>query len=326
MQQTLNSQTQRASVWVWLGLAALAAFLFLPGLGGYDLWAPDEPRFGQVAREMLASGNWIVPHVNNQVYTDKPPLYFWLIALLALLQGGEVSAFIGRLPSAVAGIGGVLATFAIGRRLYGRRAGALAGIVLAVSVIYLHQARNAQLDMLMSAFVFLAMWGFVVCWQSDAPRPAAAATFWAAMALGTLSKGPPAFIVALGAVLVFLGVRREMRLFKRLYPLRGFLLFAAIVLAWLVPMNRMIPKAQAEDLLLGQTIVRFFAADHHEQPFWFFLQSIPHQFLPWIVFLPSAEARRTGAARTPGARPPCAVGRRFGRRLRRALWRPDARL
>jgi 4-amino-4-deoxy-L-arabinose transferase-like glycosyltransferase len=278
----------RSQPWAWLGLAALTALLYLPNLGAYDLWAPDEPRFGQVAREMLMSGNWIVPHVNNQVYTDKPPLYFWFIALLALLQGGEVTALAGRLPSALAAIGGVLVTFAIGRRLFNRAVGLIGAIVLASTMVYLYQARTAQLDMLLSFFCFLAVWAFVVCYQSERPRPLTAVVFWAAMALGTLTKGPPGFIVPLGTALVFLGVRGEMRLFRRLYPVAGFLVFAALVLAWLVPMNLMIPKAKSQDLLFTQTIVRYFSAQGHRQPFYYFLLAFPKWFMPWTLFLPSA--------------------------------------
>jgi len=279
---------REGSPWAWIGLAALAAVLYLPNLGAYDLWAPDEPRFGQVVREMLASGDWIVPRVNNEIYTDKPPLLFWIVALLALLQGGEVTALIGRLPSAVGAIGGVLVTFDLGRRLFNRRVGVLGAVVLSVTFVYMYQARNAQLDMLLSFFCYVAVWAFVVCYQSEHRRPGAAMLFWAAMALATLTKGPPGFIVPLGGVLTFLAIRREMRLFGRVYPVRGLVLFVVIVCAWLIPMNLSIPKRGTQDLLITQTIIRYFAATHHEEPWYFFGKVLSYDFLPWTVFLPSA--------------------------------------
>ena len=77
----------------------LAALLFLWNIWGYDLWAPDEPFFGEGAREMVVDGQWAVPHVNGMVTTDKPPLFFWLIAILSLPLG-KVTSLTARLPSA----------------------------------------------------------------------------------------------------------------------------------------------------------------------------------------------------------------------------------
>ena len=79
----------------------LAALIFICNIWGYDLWAPDEPFFGEGAREMLVDGHWIVPHINGVVNTHKPPLFFWLIALFSI-PFGEVLSFTARLPSVLA--------------------------------------------------------------------------------------------------------------------------------------------------------------------------------------------------------------------------------
>src|SRR3972149_9064560 len=65
----------------------LAGVLFLWKLWGTDLWAPDEPYFAEGAREMVVDGRWAVPHVNGVVTTDKPPLFFWLLAVFSLPFG-----------------------------------------------------------------------------------------------------------------------------------------------------------------------------------------------------------------------------------------------
>jgi len=65
----------------------LATLLFICNIWGYDLWAPDEPFFGEGAREMVVDGQWLVTHVNGKVNTHKPPFFFWLIALLSLPFG-----------------------------------------------------------------------------------------------------------------------------------------------------------------------------------------------------------------------------------------------
>ena len=80
----------------WL-LAALVLALFLPGLGSRDLWNPDEPRYAEVAREMVATGEFFVPHLNGRLYSEKPPLQFWAIAFFSLFTGGvdETAARLG---------------------------------------------------------------------------------------------------------------------------------------------------------------------------------------------------------------------------------------
>src|SRR4030043_306099 len=96
-------------------LAIFGGILFFSYLGGWDLWNPDEPRYAQVAREMAEDGNWILPRLNNRIYPDKPPVFFWLIAMSYALSG-EVNSFSARSPSALAGILGILLTYFIGRK------------------------------------------------------------------------------------------------------------------------------------------------------------------------------------------------------------------
>ena len=82
-------------------LVIFTGFLFVFDLGNRDLWAPDEPRYAQVAREMLENKNFILPHLNGEVYPDKPPLLFWLIDLFSI-PFKTVTEFSARLPSALA--------------------------------------------------------------------------------------------------------------------------------------------------------------------------------------------------------------------------------
>ena len=91
-------------------LVLVAALACVVGaLSARDLWAPDEPRYGQVAREMLASGDWLVPHVNGAPYAEKPPLYYWVAAALSA-PGGRVTAITARLAAALLAAGAVWLT------------------------------------------------------------------------------------------------------------------------------------------------------------------------------------------------------------------------
>ena len=112
-----------------VGLLALAAALFIANTWGYDLWPPDEPRFAEVAREMMQSGNYLAPTVNNLPYKEKPPLLFWAISA-ASLPFGDVNEFTARVPSALGGVITVLLTYLLARRLYGQKIAVWSALIL----------------------------------------------------------------------------------------------------------------------------------------------------------------------------------------------------
>ena len=105
-------------------LVGFCFFLYFLNLGRWDLWNPDEPRYAQVAREMVNGGDWILMHCNGKMYADKPPLFFWLIAFFSFVWQG-FSSFSVRFPAALFGTLTVLLTFFLGRSLYSSRTGFL---------------------------------------------------------------------------------------------------------------------------------------------------------------------------------------------------------
>ena len=147
------------------GAALLLLFgtLLLYGLrlGNLDFWAPDEPRYGAIAEELRSyrhgAEGLVLLHLNDAPYTQKPPLYFWLAAL-AGTPGERVTEWAARLPSAIAGLGGVALTAFIGRRLLANpMLGLLAAGMLATSFRFVFTARRAQLDVLLTGFELIAI-------------------------------------------------------------------------------------------------------------------------------------------------------------------------
>src|SRR5689334_16314285 len=110
------------SRWGAAGAAALSVFfLYFFRLGGTPLLDPDEPVYGQIAREMVRSGNWLTPHLAGRPWFDKPPLFYWAsAAAMRALGPTELAA---RLPSAVAAVLLTALVFGLGRRFFGRAAG-----------------------------------------------------------------------------------------------------------------------------------------------------------------------------------------------------------
>ncbi|MFL6290438.1 MAG: ArnT family glycosyltransferase, partial [Thermoanaerobaculia bacterium] len=266
-------------------LALLGALLFLPGLGSRDLWNPDEARYAEVAREMRLEGSWSVPRLNGQVYTQKPPLLFWLILASSFLTGGvgEISA---RIPSALAAIGTILLVFRLGERLFNRRAGWIAAGAFATCFKILWQGRFGQIDMLLTFLVALGVWFWVRGYTEN--RPGLYPLFFVATGLATLAKGPAGFLPPLLAIVAFLLITKDRAELRRMRIGIGFLIWAAVVLAWLIPAGLSGGREYLDQIVFRQNVTRYADPWHHFQPWYYYLTVIPAEFFPWSFLLPTA--------------------------------------
>jgi len=277
--------TTRWHIPVLLGLATL---LFFTNLGTHDLWPPDEPRFAEVAREMLGSGDYLAPHVNGQPYKEKPPLLFWAIAA-ASAAAGEVTAFTARLPSALAGLIVVLCTYALAARLYGARVAFWSGLVLATTSRFWWQARVGQIDMLLTACLAVALLCFLL-WQ-DARRTRWLVAFYAAAAVAVYAKGPVGIVFPLLMIFAFYWRQKDER--RETHWLIGTLAVAALIAVWLIPARMAVADVATESAsasiasnLFRQTIGRFFLGVSKAQPPWYYVKTLVVDLMPWTLFLP----------------------------------------
>ena len=156
------------------------------GLGLRDPWPPDEPRFALVAQDMLRTGDWLIPRVGGDLYADKPPLFFWLIAAATSLTGSLRVGFL--LPSLLAGLGTLLLTYDLLRRVRGREVGLAAAFVLLLTFQFVWQARQAQIDAVLCFFTTLSLYGLL---RHHCLGPARGwyLVGWAAAGLGVITKG-----------------------------------------------------------------------------------------------------------------------------------------
>lgn len=272
-------------------LALLGALLFLPGLGSRDLWNPDEARYAEVAREMHLSGSYAVPRLNGDVYTQKPPLLFWLIIASSFLTGGagDIGELSSRLPSALAAIGATLLVFRIGERLFNRRAAWIAAGAFATCFKILWQGRFGQIDMLLTFLVTLGVWFWVRGYTEG--RPGLYPLFFVATGLATLAKGPAGFLPPLLSIVAYLAIspdRRDRTELRRLRIGLGLLVYAAVVLAWLIPAGLSGGREYLDQIVFKQNVTRYADPWHHFQPWYYYLTLIPAEFFPWSFLLPTA--------------------------------------
>ncbi len=309
-------------------LLALCFVLYFVNLGQWDLWNPDEPRYAQVAKEMVIGGDWILMHFNGRIYPDKPPFFFWLIAFSAYLWGG-FSSFAVRFPSALFGTFAVLITFLIGKRLYSSRTGFLAGLVLATSLEFAYLSTRANIDATLTFLTTASLYCFFKWYQDHLPHPSPLPQreredvvasplpqreredvvasplpqrerenrrsfiiygFYISMALATLAKGPVGFILPLLVSLTFLVIQRDWNGLRRMKLIQGMILFVIIVLTWYVPALLKGGKEYFDETIMLHTVDRFAKGSSHIRPFYYYFYNFPADFMPWIFFLPAAIA------------------------------------
>jgi 4-amino-4-deoxy-L-arabinose transferase-like glycosyltransferase len=268
--------------------------LYFLNLGQWDLWNPDEPRYAQVAREMVNGGDWILMHFNGKIYGDKPPLFFWMIALSSYLWGGFTS-FSARFPSAFFGTLTVLLTFLIGKGLYSSRMGFLSGFVLATSLEFTYLSTRANIDTTLTFFTTASLLCFFqwYLWSKEEKsrnkkiKDLSIYGLYIGMALATLAKGPVGFILPLFVSLIYLIVQRDWKGIRGMRILTGMLLFVAIVLSWYLPAVFSAGKAYLQETLFKHTVDAYVKGWTHVRPIYYYLYNFPVDFLPWVFFLPA---------------------------------------
>ncbi len=282
----------RASWTDLLWLFALALLLIATGIGLRDPWPPDEPRFALVARDMVATGDWLLPRVGGQPYADKPPLFFWLLASGLEATHSLRIAFL--LPSLLAAFGCVALVYDLGRRLWNREAGLAGALALLFTVQFVWQARQAQIDATLCFWTTLSLYGLLRHLLLG-PSWRWYTIGWAAAGLGVITKGV-GFLALL--ILVPFAMLRDPRWQPRKSSgggarwLLGPLAFVAAISIWLAPMliaasDDPALAAYRDEILFEQTIQRYGNAWHHRQPFWYFLvEVIPALWLPLTLLMP----------------------------------------
>lgn len=282
----MNCHFRRSLVFLIL-IILISGVLFLAGLGNRGLWSPDETRYIAVSKEIIESGDWVSLRRNGEIYAQKPPVFFWLMAISSLLLRG-FSEFSARLPSALAGIGGAIITYLFALRLFNERIAALSSLILISSIAYLAAARWVILDVVSTFFILSSIYLLYIGFNRSDLRFRVYLPAFVLMAVGTLTKGPIGIILPLLVMGSYAFHKKEMRsLFgKELFA--GFILFILMVAVWLIPACIKGGQAYTKELLLRQIFGRFLEAFDHREPFYFYLIRFPLGFMPWIVFFPSA--------------------------------------
>jgi len=261
-------------------LAGFCAFLFFYGMGQFGLIGADEPRYAQVAREMLERRDWITPTLDGHAWLEKPPLYYWQAMLAYSVLG--VTDVAARLPAAIDATLLVIAVYLFFRR-FRRGVEIDAALITASCAGVIGFAHAASMDMALAATFSIGMLAWWA-WHESETR-VYLALFYCCIALGMLAKGPVAPFLAAAVIVVFAAMVRELRLVVKSLWLPGILLFCVVALPWYIAVQMHNPQFFRE-FILQHNLARF-SSDlyHHRQPFWYYLPVTALALAPWTVFV-----------------------------------------
>jgi 4-amino-4-deoxy-L-arabinose transferase-like glycosyltransferase len=264
----------------WLLLAGFCGFLFFFGLAFFGLIGADEPRYAQVAREMLARHDWISPTLGGKPWLEKPPLYYWQAMLAYRIFG--VSDWAARLPSAMDATLMVVVIYLFLQRF--RPGFQLDGALMTASAAgIIGFARAASTDMPLAATFTVALLAWFAWYENESRR--FLALFYCFLALGMLAKGPVAPLLAAVIIVIFAAVTSDYRVLGRTLWVPGILLFCAVVLPWHIAVQIKNPEF-FRVFILQHNLARFGTnLYHHPEPFWYYVPVTLLGLIPWTVFV-----------------------------------------
>ena len=267
----------------WLVIAV--AVIWFSNLEYRKLIKPDEGRYAEIPREMVASGDWVTPRLNDLKYFEKPPLQYWTTAAAYEVFGEH--QWTSRLWAALTGFAGILLVWFAGLRLFGREAANYAAILLGSSMLYALMAHINTLDMGVTFFITLGIVGLLFG-QSAADKNKQRNWMllaWAALALAVLSKGLMGLVLPGAALFIYMVVQRDFSVLKRMHWLSGLAVFLLITAPWFY----LVMKANPE------FFQKFFIYEHYTrfttkelgryQPWYYFVPILLLGMLPWTLLM-----------------------------------------
>ncbi len=264
--------------------AVLAALGWFALLGHRDLIDPDEGRYAEISREMVASGDWLTPRLNGFKYFEKPALQYWATAVSFELLGESNSA--ARIWPALTGFLCALFVWFTAARLYGREAGFAAFIITLNYPLFVAMGQIITLDMAVAAFMVVAVCSLTLaqsCRHEPTPLRNWMLVAWAACALAVLSKGLIGMVLPGGAVVCYSLWQRDWSLWKNLHLGKGLLLFAAITAPWFIAVSLKNPEF-APFFFIHEHFARFTSNVHQrEGAVWYFVPLLLIGTLPWLA-------------------------------------------
>ncbi len=269
----------------WLAvLVAVIVLVWFANLDARRLIRPDEGRYGEIAREMAATGDWVTPRLNGLKYFEKPPLQYWLTAAAFRVFGPD--EWTARWWPATSGALCVLLVWFTGRRTLGRPAGDYAGLVCVSMLWTVANGHLNTLDMGLTFFLTGALCAFLIAEHPDTSRAARGwwvLLAWAACAGAVLSKGLVGLVLPGGAIAGYVLITRDWAMLRRIRLLPGLAILLVLCAPWFVAVSVANPEFP-DFFFVREHFQRYLTPVHRRsEPWWFFLPLLVAGTLPWTL-------------------------------------------
>jgi len=278
---TKEKWSRKSQFGVGLLLLAVSCVALLSNLG-YSLFEPDETRYSQIALNMHETGDFLVPRLDGEPYLDKPPLLYWLSEISYRVMG--VNELAARLPTALAALLTVLATYVFGRRLLGDRAAAIGAVLLLLSSGFFFASRFVMMDSLLTLFTTVGLLSGAIALNSIRHS-----LFWWVLAgiacgLGILTKGPVAGVICVPPLLASAWLTRNTQVLRPRVVLALLLPMLIISVPWFLVISSN-QQEFSSHFFWTHHIERFFHAFNHQQVWWFYIPVLAIALLPGSLLL-----------------------------------------
>jgi 4-amino-4-deoxy-L-arabinose transferase-like glycosyltransferase len=272
---------RRKETWFLGALVVASGFILFFNLWARSLQNHGYLKYAEIAREMIRLGDWVVPHYNGEIFVDKPPLLFWLIAIPSSIYG-SVTPLLARLPSFFSAWVGVVVIFLWAKKAYGTNlSGLVAAGTLLSSYQYFFEARLAKTDMLLCCLILLALYCFYLGYgEASRRRYVLHGLSFLFMGLGGLTKGPTVAFLPFLVITVFLFKERRVKMLIGREFILGYLIFALTSLPWPLLFVHRVGFDQAVSVFKATSILT------RKEPIYFYFLQIWVRFAPWSVLLP----------------------------------------
>lgn len=259
---------------LFLGLSWFADIQFR------DITHTDEGRYAEISREMVVSGDWLTPRLNDFKYFEKPPLHYWITAAAYEVFG--LHNWTARLWTELAGFLTILLTAYAGYRLFDKETGLLAGILLAANTYFYLIGHLNVLDTGLSFFMTLTLVAFLLAQTEQEHYRRWMLIAWASAAAALLTKGLIAIVLPGGVFVLYSLLRRDLAIWRRLYFWPGLALFLLISVPWFVMVSLANPEFP-HFFFIHEHFERFTSKVHQRvEPWWYFLAFMLLAILPWL--------------------------------------------
>jgi len=270
----------------WFLLLLAMVVIWFGNIEYRKLIEPDEGRYAEIPREMVVSGDWVTPRLNDLKYFEKPPLQYWATAAAYTVFGEH--QWTSRLWTALTGFAGLLLVWFAGTRLFGCAAGRYAALLLGSSLLYALMGHINTLDIGVTFFITLGIVALLLA-QREGEDARIRRNWmwlaWAALGLAVLSKGLMGLVLPGAALVIYSILQRDIGLWKRMNLLTGLLLFLLVAAPWFYLVIKANPEF-FQRFFIYEHYTRFTTREHGRyQPWYYFIPILLLGMLPWTLLM-----------------------------------------